>query len=126
GKFTTTANSVSNRPRGCLWPHFTRVVAVDEGGPSCSPLTTTDGAAERQAILRETERLQALVMALQAGTPVGFRAIHAVAQRLTQAAYRGWTKAVLAQITPRTPPPLRPRPRSVAGGRLWCGCMGSR
>ena len=64
----------------------------------------TDGAAERQAIMRNTEQLQALVTAMQAGTPVDFRAIHDVASRITQAAYEGWKKAALAQIAPRTTP----------------------
>ena len=64
----------------------------------------TDGAAERQAIMRNTEQLQALVTAMQAGTPVDFRAIHDVASRITQAAYEGWKKAALAQTAPRTTP----------------------
>jgi hypothetical protein len=64
----------------------------------------TDGAAERQAIVRATEQLQALVTAMQAGTPVDFRAIHDVASRIPQAAYEGWKKAALAQLAPRTTP----------------------
>lgn len=39
----------------------------------------TDGAAERQAIVRDTEQLQALVTAMQAGQSLDFRAIHQVA-----------------------------------------------
>jgi hypothetical protein len=49
-------------------------------------------------------QLQALVTAMQAGTPVDFRAIHDVASRITQAAYEGWKKAALAQIAPGTTP----------------------
>ncbi len=65
----------------------------------------TDGAAERQAMVRDSEQVQALVTAMQAGTPVDFRAIHDVASRMTQAAFEGWKKAALAQIAPRATPP---------------------
>jgi hypothetical protein len=54
--------------------------------------------------VRATEQLQALVTAIQAGTPVDFRAIHNVASRVTQAAYHGWKKAALAQLAPKTTP----------------------
>lgn len=64
----------------------------------------TDGAAERQAIVRDTEQLQALVTTMQAGQSVDFRAIHQVASRITQAAYEGWKKVALAQTAPRTTP----------------------
>jgi hypothetical protein len=61
-------------------------------------------ATERLALVRETERLQDLVTAMQAGTPLNFRAIHAVTSWLTQAAYEGWKKDALTQIVPRTRP----------------------
>jgi hypothetical protein len=64
----------------------------------------TDGAAERQAIVRYREHLQALVKAMQEGKHVDFRAIHDVASRITHAAYEGWKKDAFAQITPRTKP----------------------
>ena len=64
----------------------------------------TDGATERQAMVRNTEQLQALVTAMQAGTPVDFRTFHDVASRIIHGAYEGWKKAVLAQIAPRTRP----------------------
>jgi hypothetical protein len=64
----------------------------------------TNGTAERQAIVRDTEQLQALVTAKQAREPVDFRAIHQVASRMTQAAYESWKKAALAQTAPRTTP----------------------
>jgi hypothetical protein len=63
--------------------------------------TTTE--AEQQRIVRELVQLQALVTA----TPLDFRAIHAVASRLTQAAYEGWKKEALAMIAPK------PRPTTV-------------
>jgi hypothetical protein len=46
----------------------------------------TVGAAERQAIIRETEQLQALGAAMQAGKPLDFRAVHDVASRIAKAA----------------------------------------
>jgi len=55
-------------------------------------------------MVRNTEQLQALVTAMQAGTPVDFRTIHDVASRIIHGAYEGWKKAVLAQIAPRTRP----------------------
>jgi hypothetical protein len=68
------------------------------------PERPTDGAAERQAIVRATEQLQTLVTVIQTGKPVDFRAIHDVASRITQAAYEGWKKAAPAQLAPRTTP----------------------
>jgi hypothetical protein len=64
----------------------------------------TDGAADRQAIIRETEPLQALVTAMQAGKSVDFRAIHDVAGRMAKAADEGWKKATLAHIGRATTP----------------------
>jgi hypothetical protein len=62
--------------------------------------STTD--AEQQCIIRELAQLQALVTAIPPGTPLDFRAIHAVASRLTQAAYEGWKQEALA-ATARKP-----------------------
>jgi hypothetical protein len=59
--------------------------------------------AEQQLIVRELAQLQALVTAIPPGTPLDFRAIHAVASRLTQAAYEGWKKEALAAIAPKPP-----------------------
>jgi hypothetical protein len=42
--------------------------------------------------MREQTQLQAPVTGIPPGTPLDFRAIHAVANRLTQAAYEGWTQ----------------------------------
>jgi hypothetical protein len=53
--------------------------------------------------------LQALVAATPQSTPVDFRAIHAGASRVTQAAYEGWKKAALVAVAPTLP-------SSAAGG----------
>ena len=67
--------------------------------------TTTE--AEQQLIVRELAQLQALVTVTSQGTPLDFRAIHAVASRLTQAAYEGWKKETLAAIAPKPVPSPR-------------------
>jgi hypothetical protein len=64
----------------------------------------TVGAAERQAIIRKTGQLQALVVAMQGGKPLDFRAVHDVASRIAKAAYAGWKEAALAHIGHRTAP----------------------
>jgi hypothetical protein len=61
----------------------------------------TGGETEQQVIVRYAGQLQALVRAMRDGNPVDFRAIHSVASQITQAAYEGWKKAALAEITPR-------------------------
>jgi hypothetical protein len=68
---------------------------------------STGGVSEHQMIVRETPLLQPLVQALPAGQDVNFRAIHAVASRIMQAAYDGWKNAELARIAPprHAPPP---------------------
>ena len=66
-----------------------------------TPMTT---AAERHRIERELAALQALVTAIPPGGSLNFRAIHAVASRLTQAAYEGWKKEALAATAPTSPP----------------------
>jgi hypothetical protein len=58
-------------------------------------------AAERQRIERGLAELGALVTATPQHTPLDFRAIHAVATRLTQATYKGWKKEALAAIAPK-------------------------
>ena len=63
----------------------------------------TVAAAERQRIERELAALHALVTAIPPDTPLDFRAVHAAATRLTQAAYEGWKNAALASITPTLP-----------------------
>lgn len=58
----------------------------------------TNGGPERQAILRDTEQLQALVEAMQHGREADFRKIHEVASRIASAAYEGWIKAELEKM----------------------------
>ena len=64
--------------------------------------TTTED--KQQCIVRELAHLQALVAATPQDAPFDFRAIHAVASRLTQAAYEGWKQEALA-ATARKPLP---------------------
>ena len=58
------------------------------------------GASAPQRIIRETPQLQHLVQALSDGHDANFRAIHAVASRIMQAASDGWKTAELAKIAP--------------------------
>jgi hypothetical protein len=56
---------------------------------------------ERQAILRDTEQLRALVAAMQEGGKVDFRYIHEVPSRIVSAAYEVWMKAEMEKIAHR-------------------------
>jgi hypothetical protein len=106
--YTSRLTPVSSRRGRAIFPSsLTRGDQLSEPSRRTPLLATespTDGAADRQATIRETEPLQALVTAMQAGKSVDFRASHDVAGRMAKAADEGWKKAALAHIGRATTP----------------------